>query len=72
MRFKSKSAYLLYAIYGFISLADAMGCFCFFRDHLPEWMTDESGKVLQKQIWTELVERLDKIQPGVVAAVIQN
>lgn len=35
-------------------------------------MTDESGKVLQKQIWTELVERLDKIQPGVVAAAIQH
>jgi hypothetical protein len=35
-------------------------------------MTDESGVVLQKQIWTELAERLDKIQPGVVAAAIQN
>ncbi|PON21384.1 short-chain dehydrogenase [Trichoderma gamsii] len=42
------------------------------EDHIPEWMTDESGKVLQKQIWTELAERLDKIQPGVVAAIIQN
>ncbi|KAK1242778.1 hypothetical protein MKX08_005590 [Trichoderma sp. CBMAI-0020] len=41
-------------------------------DHIPEWMTDESGKVLQKQIWTELAERLDNIQPGVVAAAIQN
>ncbi|KAL7925742.1 hypothetical protein ACQKWADRAFT_199624 [Trichoderma austrokoningii] len=42
------------------------------EDHLPEWMTDESGKALQKQVWAELVERLDKIQPGVVAAAIQN
>ncbi|KAM0253355.1 hypothetical protein ACHAQJ_007306 [Trichoderma viride] len=42
------------------------------EDHLPEWITDESGKVLQKQIWTELVERLEKIQPGVATAVIQN
>lgn len=42
------------------------------EDHLPEWMTDESGKMLQKQIWTELAERLEKIQPGVVTTVIQN
>jgi hypothetical protein len=35
-------------------------------------MTDESGKVLQKQIWAELAERLDKIQPGVVAVIVQN
>ncbi|KAL6901497.1 hypothetical protein GGI43DRAFT_403167 [Trichoderma evansii] len=42
------------------------------EDHIPEWMTDESGEVLQKQIWTELAERLNKIQPGVVNAAISN
>ncbi|KAL7800178.1 hypothetical protein V8C37DRAFT_364366 [Trichoderma ceciliae] len=42
------------------------------EDHIPEWMTNESGKVVQKQIWAELLERLEKIQPGVVTAAIQN
>lgn len=47
------------------------GLLVFSRDHVPDWMTDESGKVLQKQIWAELVERLEKIQPG-VANALQN
>lgn len=42
------------------------------RDHIPEWATNEAGQVLQKQVWTELLEKLEKIQPGVVTAVIHD
>ncbi|OPB45366.1 short-chain dehydrogenase/reductase [Trichoderma guizhouense] len=42
------------------------------EDHIPEWVTNEAGQVLQKQIWTELLEKLEKIQPGVVTAVIHE
>lgn len=44
----------------------------FFRDHIPEWVTNKSGIALQKQVWTELLERLERIQPGVVTAVIHD
>ncbi|UKZ82536.1 hypothetical protein TrVFT333_010325 [Trichoderma virens FT-333] len=42
------------------------------EDHIPDWVTNESGKVLQKQIWTELLEKLETIQPGVVTAVLHD
>ncbi|KAL7961329.1 hypothetical protein V8C34DRAFT_274405 [Trichoderma compactum] len=42
------------------------------EDHIPEWATNEAGQVLQKQVWTELLEKLEKIQPGVVTAVIHE
>ncbi|KAL6796772.1 NAD(P)-binding protein [Trichoderma sp. SZMC 28012] len=42
------------------------------EDHIPDWVTNEAGQVLQKQIWTELLEKLEKIQPGVVTAVIHD
>ncbi|KAL5095126.1 hypothetical protein Trisim1_003735 [Trichoderma cf. simile WF8] len=42
------------------------------EDHIPEWVTNEAGQVLQKQTWTELLEKLEKIQPGVVTAVIHE
>ncbi|KAL7934260.1 NAD(P)-binding protein [Trichoderma chlorosporum] len=42
------------------------------EDHIPEWATNESGQVLQNQIWTELVEKLEKIQPGVVTDVFHD
>lgn len=44
----------------------------FFRDHIPDWVTNEAGQVLQKQVWAELLEKLEKIQPGVVTAVIHE
>ncbi|KAL6813123.1 hypothetical protein GGI42DRAFT_164534 [Trichoderma sp. SZMC 28013] len=42
------------------------------EDHIPGWATNEAGQVLQKQVWTELLEKLEKIQPGVVTAVIHD
>ncbi|KKP02612.1 short-chain dehydrogenase [Trichoderma harzianum] len=42
------------------------------EEHIPEWVTNEAGQVLQKQIWAELLEKLEKIQPGVVTAVIHE
>ncbi|KAH6605332.1 short-chain dehydrogenase [Trichoderma cornu-damae] len=42
------------------------------EDHLPDWMTNESGKAVQKQVWRELVEKLEKIQPGAATAVVPN
>ncbi|KAL7948564.1 NAD(P)-binding protein [Trichoderma barbatum] len=42
------------------------------EDHIPEFATNESGVVLQKQVWSELVEALEKIQPGIVTAVLHE
>ncbi|RFU77323.1 short-chain dehydrogenase [Trichoderma arundinaceum] len=42
------------------------------EDHIPDWMNNEAGIAIQKQVWKELIEKLEKIQPGVTAAVVQN
>ncbi|KAK5991305.1 Short chain dehydrogenase FGM9 [Cladobotryum mycophilum] len=42
------------------------------EDHIPEFVTNEDGKAWQVQVWAELLEKLEQIQPGCVAAVIKN
>ncbi|KAF3066171.1 Short chain dehydrogenase yanD [Trichoderma lentiforme] len=63
-------------IHGIAAEEDSHGKYltsCEIReDHIPEWATNEAGQVLQKQVWTELLEKLEKIQPGVVTAVIHD
>ncbi|KAL6866728.1 NAD(P)-binding protein [Trichoderma novae-zelandiae] len=40
------------------------------EDHIPEWVTDEAGQAIQKQIWDELLGKLDAIEPGLPSRVI--
>ncbi|TFB01374.1 Short chain dehydrogenase yanD [Trichoderma ghanense] len=40
------------------------------EDHIPEWVTNEAGQAIQKQIWDELLAKLDKIKPGLPSRVI--
>lgn len=46
--------------------------FLFFRDHIPEWVTNEAGQAVQKQVWDELLVKLDKIEPGLPSRVIAD
>ncbi|KAK6227395.1 short-chain dehydrogenase [Colletotrichum tabaci] len=40
---------------------------CEIKDHwVPEWAKDSSGQRYQKQIWDQLVARLEKIEPGLI------
>ncbi|TQN64109.1 Short chain dehydrogenase atnD [Colletotrichum shisoi] len=40
---------------------------CDIKDHwVPGWAKDSSGQRYQKQIWDQLVARLEKIEPGLV------
>ncbi|KAI0128358.1 hypothetical protein BJ170DRAFT_701298 [Xylariales sp. AK1849] len=36
---------------------------------VPDWLSNEKGQQLQKTIWTELVDRLEAVQPGVIAQI---
>lgn len=36
----------------------------FYRFWIPPWMTDARGEAKQKQLWKELVAKMDEIQPG--------
>ncbi|KAK0617121.1 hypothetical protein B0T14DRAFT_538750 [Immersiella caudata] len=38
---------------------------CAVKEHwIPSWMTDEAGQQTQKQIWKELVAKLEAVRPG--------
>jgi hypothetical protein len=51
---------------------NVMLMFLFFRDHIPEWVTNEAGQAVQKQVWDELLVKLDKIEPGLPSRVIAD
>jgi hypothetical protein len=34
---------------------------------VPGWLSNTEGQKLQKDIWKELVERLEKVQPGCIS-----
>jgi hypothetical protein len=38
---------------------------------VPDWVSNAEGKRLQKNIWKELTERLEKKQPGCVSQLTQ-
>lgn len=42
------------------------------EDHIPEWVTNEAGQAIQKQIWDELLVKLDKIEPGLPSRIIAD
>lgn len=38
---------------------------CEVKEHrMPSWMTDEGGQRSQKQLWKELVAKMESVQPG--------
>lgn len=36
---------------------------------VPDWVTGGDGPRLQKQIWSELVTRLEAVQPGCLSMI---
>ncbi|KAI9168030.1 Short chain dehydrogenase FGM9 [Paramyrothecium foliicola] len=38
-------------------------------DKLPQWMTDQAGLGFQQQLWKELEEKLEVIQPGCLSRI---
>lgn len=38
---------------------------------VPDWVSNAEGQLLQKNIWKELTERLEKTQPGCVSQLSQ-
>ena len=39
-------------------------------DRVPEWVTDEDGQKLQKQIWESIARELSRVAPGCVDAAL--
>ena len=42
---------------------------CVIKEYwTPDWVVNEDGQQLQRKVWEELVERLEKVQPGCVSS----
>ncbi len=39
---------------------------------VPDWVSNAEGQRLQKEIWKELVARLEEVQPGCVSQLSQT
>ena len=42
------------------------------EDWVPDWVSNAEGQRLQKDIWEELVARLEEVQPGCVSQLSQT
>ena len=38
-------------------------------DRVSDFVTSKEGEEAQKKLWTELSEKLEKIQPGIMSAI---
>jgi retinol dehydrogenase-12 len=38
-------------------------------DRVSDFVTSKEGEETQKKLWTELSEKLEKIQPGIMSAI---
>ncbi|KAK6340067.1 hypothetical protein TWF730_001840 [Orbilia blumenaviensis] len=40
---------------------------CVVKDHyVPDWMTNESGRLIQQRVWDSLTKKLNAVQPGCI------
>ncbi|RAH68064.1 NAD(P)-binding protein [Aspergillus aculeatinus CBS 121060] len=39
---------------------------------IPDWVTDEEGKAMQKRMWNALAEVLESVEPGCVEAMLRQ
>lgn len=43
-----------------------------YRNDVPDWVTDEEGKAMQKRMWDALAEVLESVEPGCVEAMLRQ